>query len=207
MKNLLLALCFVLFSGIASFAQTETTVIARYGISPQGAGYKLVEVFTSTESGWIPIDAGYIDFRNASQYRELFIGTGKVFVADKKTLLIGEIYFDQASDGAAYLQPWILVAYKFTPTVRAEAVYFPYIPLNEAGTAQHVIERVKLEKIFKGWKIGGGYSGYKFGDGRMASKPFATFTKITEKWGNPELWLQKTPTGIGIQFRFTKSFK
>ena len=41
-----------------------------------------------------------------------------------------------SSGGAFYLQPWMLVAYNLTRRLGAQAVYFPYLPLNKAGRIQ-----------------------------------------------------------------------
>ena len=36
---------------------------------------------------------------------------------------------------------------RLTDRLGSEAVYFPYIPLNEAGRTRHVLERAKSEDV------------------------------------------------------------
>jgi len=189
---------------------TQTFVSARIGLQNQGATYHLLEVF-QTRGKWIVPDVGYIDFADARDYREIFIGGGAVLYSSERFTVIEEVYLNQAcgpaSGGAAYLMPWSLLGFKITPKLGGEAVYFPYLPLNKAGRIQHVLERVKLEYGLTHFKIGGGYGAYQFGDGPWQNKPFVTATIKGGRFGNLELWLQRTPTNKAqLQVQYVRAF-
>ena len=202
----------VLMTNVASAQDqptTQTFVVVRVGTS--GGAYHYVEVFQQ-RGRWIFPDVGYIDFDQAKQYREYFVGAGAVLFSSKHLTVIEEGYLDKAagpsSGDALYFQPWTLVAFSLTPKLGAEAVYFPYLPLNKAARIQHVLERAKLEYDFKHFKLGGGYGAYQFGDGPWQNKPFVSGTIKVGKMGDVELWLQRSGNGDAlIQVRYGKTFK
>ena len=217
MRNLLMIVFLALvpaFLGAQSDAATEkpsaqVSMVARAGVSQ--TPYHVFEVWKTNPKGWIFPDIGVVSFGNPSEYREFFAGFGKVLVANDKIVVVGELYYLQAdgsaSDDAKYVQPWILGIYNFTKTVRFEGTYFPYLPLDDAGTTQHVLERAKVEKVLGQWKVGAGYSGYQFGDGPWQDKPFVTGTYTTKGGLSSEVWLQSLPHGKRqVQLRFFANF-
>jgi len=181
-------------------AQTKTVVDARMGVQGDKATYHLVEAF-QVRGRWIVPDIGYIDFAD-SDYREWFIGAGYRTLVTDRVIIANEVYFVESagpdSRGARYLQLWTGVFYDFTSKLGGEAVFFPYIPLNDSGRKQWVIERAKLEYTIISWmKSGAGYGAYRFDDKKWEHKPFVTVTvtPFSGKFGSLELWYQKLPEG------------
>jgi hypothetical protein len=89
---------------------TTTIIAARTGIrtdAPHIGTYHYFEVFQLREN-WIYPDIGYIDFANYN-YREVFVGGGRTWIANKRWLVAQELYYDQAigpaAKSAAYIQP------------------------------------------------------------------------------------------------------
>ena len=123
----------------------DTHVIARTA-TDQGT-YHYAQIFQQ-RGRWILPDVGYIDFNEFDEYREVWVGAGGVLLATTHLSVVGEGHIVKAlgpsSGGALYLQPWVLVAYHLTHKLGGEAVYFPYLPLNDAGRGQHVLERARL---------------------------------------------------------------
>jgi hypothetical protein len=179
-------------------AETTTVVLAREGqrFPPQSTStLHYLEAF-QVRHGWVLPDVGYIDFGH-SDYREVFVGGGYTLYDGKHFSLVEEGLFTQASGSSAhqarYIVPWTMVQYHLTEKLGGEAVYFPYIPLNDSGRKQHVLERAKLErKIANRWKAGAGLGGYKFGDDTWSNRPFVT-TTVSTRWGDWEFWLQRLP--------------
>lgn len=210
MKKILVVIA-LLFSSLSAFAQSNNDTlsffIARTGIrtdSPHVGTYHYGEFF-QIRGNWIYPDVGYIDFASGT-YREFFIGAGRTLYNGKHATFVEELYFDQATGpaahGARYLMPWTLFDYRFTPKVTAEAVYFPYLPLNKSARIQHVIERAKVEYGVAKWlKVGGGYGAYQYGNDSWQNKPLVTTTFLT-KAGSFEIWLQKMPGGAQVQLRY-----
>jgi hypothetical protein len=185
--------------GIAQSApETTIIVLGREGqrLSTQStATLHYLEGF-QVRHRWVLPDVGYIDFGH-SDYREVFMGGGYTLYDGKHISLVEEGLFVQASGSSAnqarYVMPWTMIQYHLTEKLGGEAVYFPYIPLNESARKQHVLERAKLErKISNRWKAGAGLGGYKFGDQAWSNRPFIT-TTISTKWGDWEFWLQRLP--------------
>lgn len=192
----------------AGSTPTTSILIARSGIrtdAPHVDTYRYWEFF-QVRGNWIYPDFGYIDYGSGA-YRELFVGAGRTLYHSDRVTIAEELYFVQATGAnaksARYLWPWTLVDFNITPKLTTETVYFPYIPLNQPGRVQQVLERAKVEyHLAKNWKVGGGYAMYKFGDNPHEDKPMITVTKST-KAGSLEIWLQKMPGGGQIQFRLT----
>jgi hypothetical protein len=187
----------------------DTHVIARTA-TDQGT-YHYAQVFQQ-RGKWILPDVGYIDFNEFDEYREVWVGAGGVLLATTHLSVIGEGHIVKAlgpsSGGALYLQPWVLVAYQLTQRLGGDAVYFPYLPLNDAGRGQHVLERAKLEYGFGHIKVGGGYAGLKSGPGAWKSKPFVTATIKAGSIGAIELWLQQLPGDrLTVHVRYAKTFR
>ncbi len=214
-RRLTLLLALLLATSSVAEAQSQqkasTFVIARTGAFTAGGDltYRFVESF-QVHGRWVFPDLGYLDF-GRSDYKELFVGGGATLVGSKHFTLIGEGYFVQAvgsaSDGARYFQPWTYIGYRITPKLGGETVYFPYLPLNDAGRIQHVLERAKLEYSFQHWMLGAGYAGYRFGDGEWQNKPFITTTLKAGTFGNLEFWLQRMPSNTAqVQVRYAKVF-
>jgi hypothetical protein len=181
-----------------SAAETTTIVLAREGqrFQPQStATLHYLETF-QVRHRWVLPDVGYIDFGH-SDYREAFMGGGYTLLDGKHISLVEEGLFVQASGSSAnqerYLMPWTMIQYHLTEKLGGEAVYFPYIPVNNSGRKQHVLERAKLErKISNRWKAGAGLGGYKFADDSWSNRPFVT-TTLTTRWGDWEFWVQRLP--------------
>ncbi len=194
-------------------AQTTAPSTDVYAIARTATGngeYHYVEAF-GQKGKLIPWDISYIDFGHASDYREVIIGAGGTLFDSKHLVVIGEGYIDKAlgptSGGATYLIPWALAIYHITPKVGGQVTYFPYLPLNEAGRIQHVLERAKLEYDFGRIKMGGGYAGYQFGQDEWQSRPFITTTLKAGPVGNVELWLQRLPSNhLTFQVRWDRTF-
>jgi hypothetical protein len=179
-------------------SETTTVILAREAqrfSSPANSTMHYLEGF-QIRHGWVIPDVGYIDFGH-SDYREVFMGRGYTLVDGQHLSLIEEGFFVQASGVAAhqarYMMPWTMLQYRFTDKLGGEAVYFPYIPINNAGRKQHVLERAKLErKLNTRWKAGAGVGGYKFADNVWSTRPFVT-TTLSTRWGDWEFWLQRLP--------------
>jgi len=211
MKRLVLGVLVLCVTGIAQDkGKVENTVVVRKAIGKKA--YNYFEAWQS-RGRWIYPDAGYIDFNEGGIYREAFIGAGAILVKSKRVLLIEEGYLDQAtgpvSGGALYFQPWTLLNVSITESESWgwQTVYFPYLPLNDAARIQQVIERSVLERNFKHWKIGAGYSGYQFAKDNWDHKPFFTTTLKAGKFGSFEFWLQRVPGNhaqLQVRYAITK---
>ena len=189
-------------------AAADTYVIAR--TATERGAFHYVQVFQQ-RGKWIYPDVGYIDFNHSSEYREVWAGAGRVLIDTTRITIIGEAYIDRAfgpaSGGALYLQPWMLLAYTLAPKLAGQMVYFPHLPLNDAGRVQQVLERATLAYDYGHFKLGGGYAGFRFGDGAWQSKPFVTATIKAGLVGAVELWLQHLPGNrLTVQVRFAKTF-
>ena len=208
----IVAACVVVALDTASAQEApavDTHVIAR--TATDHGTYHYAQVF-QRRGKWILPDVGYIDFNKFDEYREVWVGAGGVLLDTTHLSVIGEGHIVKglgpSSGGALYLQPWMLVAYHLTHRLGGEAVYFPYIPLNEAGRGQHVLERAKLEYDFGHIKLGGGYAGYKSGTDAWKSKPFVTATIKAGSVGAIELWLQQLPGDrVTVHVRYAKTFR
>jgi len=194
----------------AQEASTVDTYIIARTATGQGA-YHYAQVFQQ-RGKWIYPDVGYIDFNNFDKYREVWVAAGAVLFETTHLTVIGEGHLTKAlgpsSGGALYLQPWVLVSSNLTQRLGAQAVYFTYLPLNEAGLVQHVLERAKLEYDFRHFKLGGGYAGYRSSAGDSQSKPFVTATIKAGAIGAIELWLEQLPHNrVTVQVRYAKTFR
>lgn len=210
-RTMTLALALMVPAALPAHAQTaaQTTVLVR---TATGRGtYHYAEVYHERGKLVLP-DIGYIDFDEPSSYRELFIGGGGVVFSRARTTVVAEAFLDKAfgsrSGGALYLLPWVMVLYRAAPRLAGEVVYFPYIPLSDAGRGQHVLERAKLEYDFPRLKIGAGYGAYKFGADAVHHKPFATATFKAGRTGAFELWMQRLPGNrLTVQIRYANVFR
>ena len=87
----------VLMANVASAQDqpsTQTFVVVRVGTN--GGAYHYAEVFQQ-RGKWIFPDVGYIDFDQAKQYREYFVGAGAVLFSSKHLTVIEEGYLDKAA--------------------------------------------------------------------------------------------------------------
>jgi hypothetical protein len=195
--------------GLAAAQPSPETLVILRTATDRGT-YHLAEVIHQ-RGRIIPFDLGYIDFDDAKHYREVFLGAGVVAVNHEKLTLITEAFllkpFGDRAGGALYFEPYFLGIYRVAPRVSAEASYFPYIPLNDAARAQHVLERAKVEYDFGRFTVGTGYGAYKFGDTDWRHKPFVSTTLKAGWAGNFEVWLQRVAEGdTTLQFRYAKLF-
>ena len=192
----------------AAQAASETLLLLRTATT-DGA-YHLVEA-VHQRGRVIPLDVGYIDFDNPALYREMWIGGGGVPFQGAKGFLVAEGLFARAfgehGDQALYFQPYFMGVYRLASRLPFETSYFAYVPLNQPATGQHLLERAKLEYDFARFKVGAGYSAYRFGDEPWRHKPFITGTLKVGSLGNVELWLQRVPGDqFAVQVRYAKSF-
>jgi len=194
-------------SGCELWSQTDTFIIARMGMR-NAATYHLVELL-QVRGRWYAPDFLYIDY-GKNDYHELFVGVGRTLVQSKRFSLANGCYFDsavgQAANGAKYLLPWTYVTYQLTNKIGGEAYYLPYLPLNSAGTLQHLLERAKLEYSWTHFKLGSGYSGYQSGGGPWQSRPFLTGTVRGGRLGDFEVWVQRLQQNkLQLQLRYAIS--
>jgi hypothetical protein len=209
MKTSLVLALLVWAASPALGQESAETVLLLRTASDRGA-YHYAEVIHQRGKAIIA-DVGYIDFDEASAYREFWVGGGAVAIDTKRFTLAAEGLVDKpfgsAAGSAIYLQPWFLARSRISGRLGAEAVYFPYIPLNDDGRAQHVLERAKLEYDFEHLKVGGGYGAYKFADHAWHHKPFVSTTVKGGGLGNLEFWLQRLPgNDLTVQIRYAKVF-
>lgn len=146
---------------------------------------------------WVLLDAGYIDFGDAAGYRELWVGAGHVLHASDRALFVAEGLVAQAfgpkARGETYLQPWFLFWCRLGERLESETVYLAYVPLDGAGTRQHVLDRSKVELDLGRFKLGAGYAGFRFGGAPWQHRPFLTGTVKLGGAGALELWAQRLP--------------
>ena len=160
----------------------------------------------------VPFDLGYIDFDNPTQYREMWLGGGfKPIVSPRASLTVEGFLagaYGAHGDGALYFQPFFLGNARLAPNVLLESVYFAYVPLNDAGHAQHLLERAKVEYDWPRFKLGAGYGAYQPGGGAAwQHRPFVTATIKAPPVGNFELWLQRLQDDhFTVQIRFARVF-
>lgn len=208
-RHLIPATLLLLAAAVApARAQNETLVLLR--TATERGVYHMVEV-VHERGRIIPLDVGYIDFDNPKQYREMWIGGGAVAWESPRGFLITEGLlaraFGEHGNGAMYVEPFFLGVYRVAPRVPIEGCYFAFVPLNEAATEQHLLERIKVEYDFARFKAGAGYSAYKFGEEAWHHKPFVTGTFKAGGLGNFEVWLQRVPDDqFAVQFRYAKVF-
>ena len=189
----------------------QTILLMRTGFrNGKAFTYRFVEGFQG-RGRWIYPDAGYIDFGEARQYREFFIGAGGTVFTSKHLKFVEEGFIQQAvgpaSAKATYLVLQTFAPFSFTPRLGGEVLYFPYLPLTREGRVQHVLERAKLEYDFIHLKVGAGFGAYQFGDGPWQNKPFLTTTVKAGALGNFEFWLQRLPGNHAhLQVRYAKVF-
>jgi hypothetical protein len=200
-----LLLLTVISCGLTGYAQTETYVVARMGIKDTISTYHYLEL-QQMRGRWIFPDFLYIDF-SKSDYREAWAGAGLKTLRAKHITLMNGGYFDaalgRAANGATYLLPWADASYRLTQRIGGDAFYLVYLPLNSAGTTQHVLERAKLERDFGHFKLGAGYAGYESPSTPWQNRPFVTTTFKAGTLGNIELWLQRLPpNNAQLQIRY-----
>ena len=204
----LLALAIVSVPATEARAQ-NTVAIARIAFNDDATTQRFAEVFHQA-GDWVFPDVGYVDF-GGRDYRELFAGIGRTLFNSPKLTVVGVSYYvhaaGAASAGAKYLMPWGLAAYRPWPKISGETVYFLYLPLTDSATLQHVVERAKLEYTWGRFKAGAGYGAYQRRGAEWQHKPFVTCTVSPPKFGDLEVWLQRTsPGGVQVQLRFQRGF-
>ena len=191
----------------ATAQQAPVTIVLLRTATGRGT-YHFAE-FIHERGRIVPFDLGYIDFDDPSDYREMWLGGGVVALDRPLLRLTVEGFvlgaFGEHARGAVYFQPFFLANSRLTPRIGAEAVYFPYVPLNESGHSQHVLERAKVEYSFARVKVGGGYGAYRAPDATWNHKPFVTTTVQAGGLGNFEIWLQRLSGGhASLQVRYVK---
>ncbi|OGD33793.1 hypothetical protein A2988_05000 [Candidatus Azambacteria bacterium RIFCSPLOWO2_01_FULL_46_25] len=205
-RLLFLAAFAAVFCSNAS-AQSKMVLNVWTGLR-SGADYHFVNPILVHDRIVAP-DVGYLDFGKGGEYREWFVGGGYKTLVSKHLKITNELLFVQAagdsSGGARYVQLWTGVNFTLSPEIEGEAVIFPYIPLNEAGTKQWVVERIKLEyKLSSFLKVGAGYGAYQFGTERWQHRPLVTATvnPFEGEFGSLEFWLQEFKDRAQLQLRY-----
>ena len=200
----------LLLSAGQSNAQTNTLVLARIG-GWNTPTFHFLDV-VQTRGRLVLPDIGDVDF-GKSNYHELFGGGGVVAVAKKQFAWVQECYFvravGSAGHGASYLQPWTFFAWSIPRShFIGESLTFTYLPLNQAGRIQYVVDRAKLERDFRKFKLGVGYAAYQFAQTVWQNKPFLTGTFKAGGLGSMELWVQRVPGNhIQLQLRYAGLFR
>jgi hypothetical protein len=200
----------LLFSTLSVFGgETENWFINRLGM--RNFATQRYTQFYQQRGRWIGPDVLYVDF-GRTNYREMFIGGGRVLVKAKRFGLTHEDYIGQASGSASkdarYVLPWTRVDYKVNSRVSGNTVYFFYLPLNRGAYFHQAIERAKMEYDFKKFKIGAGYGGSKASGKSWQNKPMLTTTIKAGKFGSVEFWLQRLPGNhVQVQIRYGGFFK
>ena len=192
-------------------ASAQVTVVQARIAVKDGPTYRYAQVFHEFDR-WVCPDVGYVDF-GSEDYREFFAGAGRTLVRSRRATVVSELYFVQsageASGSARYLMPWVLAIYRPSERLRSETVYFPYVPLNDAAFAQHVLDRSKLDYSFAEFvRAGGGYSAYYNEAIGWQHQPFASVTLTPPRIGDIELWLQRAlDNGVQLQVRYARAFR
>ena len=185
-----------------------TTLLVRTGLR-SNVTLRYVEIL-QTRGRWVVPDVGYIDFGEAGQYREVWLGGGPVLIERPSVNLTVAGYYAQddgsAANGAKYFQVWSLLGYQLAPNVVAQAVYLGFAPLNDSARVQHLFERIKLEYDFGRLKLGGGYAAYRFATDAWQHRPFVTGTVRLGRAGSLELWGQRLSGDLAqLQVRYALS--
>jgi hypothetical protein len=159
----------------------------------------------------VPFDAGYIDFDHPAEYREMWLGGGFKPIASPRVSLTAEGFlagaYGEHAGGALYFQPFLLGTARLASSVLVESVYLAYVPLNDAGRAQHLLERAKVEYDWPRVRLGAGYGAYQSRGAAWQHKPFVTATIKAPPIGNIELWLQRLHDDhVTVQIRYAKVF-
>ena len=201
--------CAAMLVASAAVAHAQPVFVARVAVKDR-ATFRYFQFFQQ-RGDWVLPDIGYIDYGDAAYY-ELFAGFGRMLRKSPKLNVLGELYYLQAggtaSAGEKYVLPWVLVAFSASPRIRGEAVYFPYLPLTDSATLQHVVERAKLEYSWRYLKLGGGYGAYQRHGSDWQHMPFATATVSPPIVGDLEFWVQRVHQGgVQVQFRYFRVFK
>jgi hypothetical protein len=194
----------------AALAQAGGTTLGLLRTATGDGAYHYAQVIHE-RGRWVALDVGYIDFSRPSDYFEAWIGSGVVAAAGERGVLITQANlvraFGDLSGDALYAQGFILGKLRLSDRVVSEAAYLPYIPLNDAGEVQHLLERAKIEVELSGWKAGAGYGAYRFSDQDWQHKPFLTATAPPSSLGTFEVWLQRLPgDGNTVQLRWVRAF-
>ena len=199
-----LVACAVTMAARPARAQETATLIARVGMRNRATTH-YNEVML-THGRWTFPDVFWFD-AGRSSYREIGIGVGAEIFRSKHLQLNQTYSLSLASGSAAhaarFFVPWSLFAITPNPHWRAEIVYFPEIPLNDAARIQHIFEREKVEYVAKRFKLGAGYGAYKFGERDWQHKPMLTTTLRGGHLGDLEFWLQRLPGNqVQVQARY-----
>jgi hypothetical protein len=195
---------------LPAFGQEPPVTVLLLRTATDRGAYHYAEVIHE-RGRLVPLDLGYIDFDNPTQYREAWIGGGFKAIATPRVSLTTEAFlagaYGEHGDGALYFQPFFLGTARLASRVLLESVYFAYVPLNEAGHAQHLLERAKVEYDWPRFKLGGGYGAYQSRGAAWQHKPFVTATLKAPPVGNFELWLQRLHEDhFTVQIRFARVF-
>lgn len=209
-RNLTLTLSLLAAMAVPVRAQEPAVTVLLLRTATDRGAYHYAEVIHE-RGRLVPLDVGYIDFDNPKLYREMWIGGGARVIATSRASLTAEGFlakpFGEHAGGALYFQPFFLGTYRLAPKILAESVYFAYVPLNDAGHAQHLLERAKVEYDFARFRLGAGYGAYKFSDTAWQHKPFITATVKAPPVGNFEFWLQRLQDDhFTVQIRYAKVF-
>ncbi len=205
---------FAAFSGL-SVAQEKPVLdyYARQSMSAQHltGGYHYGEVDVRYKN-WIVADAFHLDFGNADAYRQLGIGGGRSLVNRKHFGLTEEVYYIHTSGtqsiGEKFILPWTFIGGSISKKWDYQAVFFPYLPLNDKSHVQFVLERARVRyQVTKKIGLIVGTGMLLAGDGSVTGKPLAGFDfQPCKKSPRFEFWFQTLGThGSHVQQRLAGS--
>ena len=210
MRTLTLTFLLLTLDALPALCQAPPVTVLLLRTATERGTYHYAEVIHERGRG-VPFDAGYIDFDNPAQYREMWLGGGFKPIASSRVSLTAEGFlaaaYGEHAGGALYFQPFFLGTARLSSRVLAESVYLLYVPLNEAAHAQHLLERAKMEYDWPRFRLGGGYGAYLSRGAAWQHRPFVTATIKAPPVGNVELWAQRLPdNNFTLQVRYAKVF-
>jgi hypothetical protein len=209
-RILLLACLLLTVAAVPARGQNAPVTVVLLRTATDRGSYHYAELIHE-RGRLVPFDIGYIDFDNPKQYREWWVGGGFTPISTPRVSLTAEGLlaraFGEHAGGALYFQPFFLGTVRASRKVVVESVYFAYVPLNESGHGQHLLERAKVEYDFSRFKVGGGYGAYYSRSVTWQHKPFVTATVRAPLVGDVEIWLQRLNADhFTVQIRYAKVF-
>lgn len=171
---------------------------------PHVITYRIAE-WTQIRGRWMLPDVGYYD-TGYGKDQTWFAGGGYYVVNKPRFVYYQEFYVSQEagpeSKNARGFWIWPVVETQFKNRFFNQIAAFPTIPLNKSQRWGLEIDRAKTEWAPSAhWMVGAGYSGGICSSRTWESKPFLTTTRKT-RTGNYEFWIQRTPAGAQVQFRY-----
>ena len=172
--------------------------------APHVITYRVAE-WTQIRGRWMLPDIGYFD-TGYGKDQIWFAGGGYYVINKPRVVYYQEFYLSQEagseSRNARGFWIWPVVETQFRSRFFHQIAAFPTIPLNASQRWGMDVDRAKFEWAPRShWLVGAGYSGGICASRTWENKPFLTATRKT-RTGNYEIWLQRTPAGAQVQFRY-----